>query len=213
MSIQRNSLTSGSPPVAALAGLLAFGVLASPSAIASGPTREIQTLFFDDFSAPLSTNNWDYNHFSSVNNPSFYGRTQQRQSLPTVSGGVLHLKLDTFNPTGFSFFGSEAITKQTFAPSDAGGIAFEASARIVTPVAGIVGGIFGYNFNSATRLHSELDTELLGNDAAAGRNRAQTNVYSNEPVGAGHARFVPVIDLTQFHPIGWNGSRIGFAGL
>ena len=156
-------------------------------------------LFFDNFSAPLNPNNWDYNHFSPVNNPSFYGRTQQRQSLPSVSGGLLHLELDTFNPTGFSFYGSEAITKQTFAPSDGEGIAFEVSARIVTPVPGFVGGFFGYNFNSSTGLDNELDTELLSNDAAAGRNQAETNVYGNEPLGAGHPQFVGVLDLTQFH--------------
>jgi beta-glucanase (GH16 family) len=182
-------------------GLLTIGFARA----ASGPTGETATLFFDDFSAPLDPNIWDYNHFSAVNNPSFYGRTQQRQTLPSVSNGVLHLQLDTFNPTNLpppappTFYGSEAITKQTFAPSNGAGIAFEVSARIVTPVAGIVGGLFGYNFNSATGLHSELDTELLGNEVAAGRNRAETNVYSNEPSNAGHPQFVPAIDLTQFH--------------
>jgi beta-glucanase (GH16 family) len=181
-------------------GLLIFGVLAIPPVIAAnGPTSEIQTLFVDDFSAPLSPNDWDYNHFSPVNNPSFYGRTQQRQNLPPVSDGQLHLELDTFNPTGFSFYGSEAITRRTFAPTDRNGIAFEVSARIATPVAGIVGGIFEYNFNTETGLDNELDTELLGNDAVAGRNRVQTNVYSDELLGAGHAQFVPVIDVTQFH--------------
>ena len=64
---------------------------------------------------------------------------------------------------------------------------------------GIVGGLFGYNFNNTTRLHSEIDTELLSNDAVAGRNRAETNVYSNEPLGAGHPLFVPVMDVTQSH--------------
>jgi hypothetical protein len=182
-------------------GLLTIG----PARAASGPTAETATLFFDDFSAPLDPSIWDYNLFSSVNNPSFYGRTQQRQTLPSVSNGVLHLQLDTLNPTNLpppappTFYGSEAITRQTFATSTGAGIALEVSARIVTPVAGIVGGVFGYNFDSATGLHSELDTELLGNDAAAGRNRAETNVYSNEPSNAGHPQFVPVIDLTQSH--------------
>ena len=167
--------------------------------MAIGPTREIQTLLLDDFSAPVSSITWDYNRFASGG--SFYGRTQQRQSLPTVSNGLLHLELDSYNPTaltpGDSFVGSEIISKQTFT-TDAGGIAFEASLRIVSPVAGLVGGFFGYNFTSASQ-HSEVDDELLGNDAAAGRNREQTNVYSNEPLGAGHTLFVPVTDLTAFH--------------
>jgi beta-glucanase (GH16 family) len=213
MSVRRTFFRRGNflnPPVVAFIGLLTFAIPAMPLAqdhmpgpadgamTASGPTIEIQTLFFDDFSAPLNTSLWDYNHFESGG--SFYGRTQQRQALPQVSNGMLHLQLDTYNPTGVgnSFLGSEAISTQTFT-IDAGGIAFEASARIVSKVPGLVGGFFGYNFNNATRLDSELDTELLGTDAAAGRNRAQTNVYSNEPLGAGHPQFVPVTDLTQFH--------------
>jgi hypothetical protein len=154
----------------------------------TGPTGDIATLLFDDFSAPPSSAVWDYNHFSTVNNPSFYGRTQIRQSLPAVSGGVLHLQLDSYNPTaqvpGDSFFGSEIISNQTFSTA-AGGIAFEASARIVTPVGGIVGGIFGYFFNGTTGLTNEADFELLGNDAASGLHRDETNVYSNQPQPAG----------------------------
>src|SRR5689334_21522538 len=110
--------------------------------MATGATAEIGTLLFDDFSAPPSSSLWDYNHFSPVNNPSFYGRTQIRQSLPAASGGLLHLELDSYNPTalvpGDSFFGTEIISNQTFSTA-AGGIAFEASARIVTLARGIVG--------------------------------------------------------------------------
>ena len=117
-----------------------------------------------------------------------------------TSDGVLHLRLDTYNPTGpgNSFLGSEVISKQSFTTS-AGGIAFEASARIASPAPGFVGGLFGFNFHTATGLHSELDFELLSNDAAAGRTQVQTNVYGNEPLGAGHPLFVPVTDLTSFH--------------
>jgi hypothetical protein len=154
MSVQKRSLVwSGFTnwPLATCVALLIFGVhLCSLAMAANGPTSEIQTLFFDNFCAPLNPNNWDYNHFSEFNNPSFYGRTQQRQSLPQTSNCLLHLELDSFNPTNLpppappTFYGSEAITKQTFAPSDGGGIAFEVSARIVTPVPGFVGGFFGY---------------------------------------------------------------------
>src|SRR5262249_45369744 len=80
-----------------------------------------------------------------------------------------------------------------------GGIAFEASMRLVTPTPGLVGGFFGYSFNNNTGLDNELDDELLGNDAAAGRNRLETNVYANQPLGAGNGQFVPVSDLTSFH--------------
>ena len=64
----------------------------------AGSTKEIETLFSEDFSQPLSPSRWDYNRFELGG--SFYGRTQQRQSLPKVSNGVLLLQLDTFNLTG-----------------------------------------------------------------------------------------------------------------
>jgi beta-glucanase (GH16 family) len=163
------------------------------------PTQEVQTLFADDFSAPLSTTNWDYNHFEDGG--SFYGQTQQRQSLPVDSNGVLHLQLDTFNPTGpgTSFLGSEVISVPTFT-NDAGGVAFEVTARLASPVPGLVGGFFGFDLvDPATGIHNEVDTELLGNDAAAGINQVNTNVYSNDPPGSGHPAFVPVSDVTAFH--------------
>jgi hypothetical protein len=164
--------------------------------LAVGTAPEIQTLFADDFSAPLSTADWDFNRFASGG--SFYGRTQQRQSLPTVSDGLLHLELDTYNPTartpGDSFVGSEIISTQTFT-TDTGGVAFEVSARIASPIAGLVGGLFLYNASP----HSEIDFELLGNDAAAGRSREETNIYSNEPLGVGHPLFVSSADPTSFH--------------
>jgi hypothetical protein len=189
--------------------LLIFVTPTSPLAQTINPTREIQTLFSDDFSSPLSTSKWDYNHFESGG--SFYGRTQQRQYLPQVSSGLLHLQLNTYNPTGpgNSFLGSEIISTQSFT-IDAGGIAFEASARIVSSVPGLVGGFFGFHFDNTTKLDNEVDHELLSNDAVAGRNREQTNVYSNEPLGAGHPEFVPVTDLTKFHTyrIEWFANRV-----
>jgi hypothetical protein len=163
------------------------------------PTPDLQVLFADDFSFPLSTAKWDYNHFDSGG--SFYGRTQQRQSLPVDSNGVLHLQLDTFNPTGpgVSFLGSEAVSVPTFTTAS-GGTSFEITARIVSPVPGFVGGLFGFNLvDPVTGIHNELDYELLSNDAAAGRNRVVTNVYSNDPPGPGHPLFVPASDLTAFH--------------
>src|SRR5690348_1597655 len=131
------------------------------------PVRDLQTFLFDDFvgTGPINGSTWDYNHFSPVNNPSFYGRTQQRQELPSSSGGLLNLKLDTYNPppgAPDAFFGSEAISDQAFA-LNGGGIAFEISARLRTATPGIVGGLFLYGINSAdANLHDEIDFELLG---------------------------------------------------
>ncbi len=164
-----------------------------------GAIGDTAFLLDDTFSASLSPQIWDYNHFSQVNNPSFYGRTQMRQNLPSVANGVLQLTLDTYIPPpgiAGAFYGSEIISKQSFSPTSGGGIAFQATARLTTSVAGMVGGIFGYNTGT---LHDELDDELLTNEVASQRSRLQTNVYANEPLGAGHTLFTPVQDLTAFH--------------
>ena len=207
------ALPEDAPPAstaAAPATPVAQPAAAALAAAPLQPTPDLQILFADDFSAPLSTAKWDYNHFASGG--SFYGRTQQRQNLPLDSGGALHLQLDTFNSTGpgVSFLGSEAISVPTFSTA-AGGTSFEITSRIVSPVPGIVGGFFGFDLvDPATGIHDELDTELLGNDAAAGRNRFNTNVYSNDPPGPGHPLFAPVTDITAFHTyrMEWFADRV-----
>ncbi len=151
----------------------------------SGQINELAFLFTDDFSSTLNTAHWDFNQWA--NGGSFYGRTQQRQALPSVSDGQLHLKLDTYNPTGYSFLGSEAITKEIFS-TETGGISFEIKAHFEnTVVGGIVGGMFSYTTNSGG-LHDEIDFEALSNLP----NQIQTNIYANEPLGAGHPEFDPI---------------------
>jgi beta-glucanase (GH16 family) len=159
-----------------------------------------QVLFQDNFNAPLDPNVWSYNLYIAPpgNNSSFNGRTQMEQYLPVVSDGALQLTVQTYNPTGFSFLGSEIISNQTFSDSS-GGIAFTAVARAVSVVPGLVGGIFAYNFNNSTGLHDEIDFETLTNIAASENNQEQTNVYSNEPLGAGNPQFVTDLDLTAYH--------------
>jgi hypothetical protein len=146
---------------------------------------ETATLFTDDFNSTLNTANWDYNKWEYGG--SFYGRTQQRQSLPVVSNGQLHLELDTYNPTNGSvpsFYGSEAMTTATFS-NETGGVSFEIKAHFEnTVVAGIVGGMFSYHTNPGG-LHDEIDFEAVSNRP----NQIQTNVYANEPLGAGHPAF------------------------
>jgi Glycosyl hydrolases family 16/FG-GAP-like repeat len=179
------------------------------------PTGETATLLQDDFNGPtgpINSSVWDFNHFEAGG--SFYGRTQQRQMLPTMSNGVVHLQLDTFNPTNRpdnpAFLGSEAISKQLFTTTN-GGIAFEVSARLVDSVGGIVGGFFSYNFNTTTQLHDEIDFETLGNEVKSGSNREQTNIYGSEPLGPGHTQFTPIAgSLTDFHTyrIEWFPDRV-----
>lgn len=44
----------------------------------------VMTLLDNGFSNPLDQTKWTYTLWQELNNPSFYGRTQQRQELPGV---------------------------------------------------------------------------------------------------------------------------------
>jgi beta-glucanase (GH16 family) len=161
-----------------------------------------KTLFNDTFNGPLSNAKWDYNHWKAKDNPSFYGRTQVRQSLPDAGDGVARLKFDTYNPRDEdhkTYLGAEMITRKSFGPAKKGaGIAFEVKAKFEDVPKGLVGGIFPFSGNAAS--HNEIDWELLSNDLVAGRNRAITNVYADEPIGKGHDTFVPIPSpLDEYH--------------
>jgi hypothetical protein len=167
-----------------------------------------KTLLSDTFSGPLNKSTWDYNHWQANNNPSFYGRTQQRQELAEAGNGVLRLKLDTYNPSDpnhATFLGSEAITKQKFGLGSAKGIAFEVKAKFVDAPKGVVGGFFTYA--GTAQKHDEIDFEALSNDPT----QIQTNVYADEPLGAGHVKFVPVTGtLSDYHTyrIEWTKNEV-----
>lgn len=165
----------------------------------------VKTLFSDTFSGPLSTANWDYNHWQQNNNPSFYGRTQIRQSLPDAGNGVVRLKLDTYNPGDKdhkTFIGAQMITRKAFGPAKQGAVvAFEVKAKFENVPKGLVGGIFTFSGNAKS--HNAIDWEALSNDLAAGKSQIQTNVYANAPLGAGHVKFVPIaLPLTDYHVYG-----------
>ncbi len=147
----------------------------------SGEANDLTSLFTANFNNPLNSANWDFNHWAAVNNPSFNGQTQYIQSLPSVSNGILPLLLYTYNPTNGpipSFYGTEVFTTKTYSP----GVSFEIKANFANPlVAGIVGGMFLYNYTD-TNHHDEIDFEALSNQL----NQIQTNVYTNEPLGTGN---------------------------
>ncbi|MGE4370046.1 MAG: glycoside hydrolase family 16 protein [Burkholderiaceae bacterium] len=163
-----------------------------------GTLHATRTLFRDDFSrdGAIDAGLWNYNVWNP-DGSSFYGRTQQRQELPAAENGVLRLKLDTFNPTGNAanptFLGSEAISLQKFDLSQ-GGIAIEFVARYAQSQPGIVGGLF--TFGGGGNHHDEIDFEGLSNRLSF----IQTNVYKNEPPGAGRPEHHPLDQpITEFH--------------
>ena len=147
-------------------------------------------LLQDGFSgASLDTQVWTMPTWQGPSDGTYLGRTQlrvtQNAANPTVSGGVLHLAVDSYNPTGFSFYGTEIFSKQTFTRGD--GLIMDVRARLVSPLpGGIVGGMFLYQLKPGSlTVHDEIDWEMLSNDWVSNANVAQTNIYANEPLGAG----------------------------
>jgi hypothetical protein len=162
-------------------------------------------LFQDDFAnAPngrIDPNLWNFNVYSGGG--SFYGRTQQRQELPIAQGGVMRLRLNTFNPTDSkhtTLLGSEAISRITFGPpSGKMNILFAAQLRYEQPQRGIIGGFFTFAGPAAT--HDEIDFEAMSNTFT----QIQTNIYHNEPLGDGHFKYHPLSDsLSTFHTFSFN---------
>ena len=165
------------------------------------------TQFFEDFKGKaVDKSLWIY----PTGEASFNGRTQMRAAYPSVSNGLLHLQLETYNPTakpaGTSFYGSEIFLRKNF--ERGAGLIIEIRARLVKPVKGLVGGAFLYNYFPETQNHSEIDFELLSNSP----DQVQTNIYANEPLGIGHPEFndIPKFDITRFniYRIEWLPDRV-----
>ncbi len=160
--------------------------------------ESVLTLFHDDFNdTSLNSSWWKLPKWSD--GASFLGRTQLRvqeeHSLPEVNNGIVSLRLDTFNPTGLAFLGTEIITTQKFDVNT--GLAFEASVRVNNPIVrGLVASLFSYE-GTGESIHDELTFEILTNDidnATKGMapNRILTNAYSDMPLGPGDFEYVNV---------------------
>ena len=137
-------------------------------------------IFFEDFSAPLSAANWKPN----VGAGSFLGDTQQRPTLPVVVNGHAVLQLDTFNPTGLSYFGSEMISVPTFDVNTQGPLIFQATLKYEQAQKGMIGGFFTLGQGApGTKGHDEIDIELMSKFDT----QFQTNVYHQANYDSGNA--------------------------
>ena len=162
---------------------------------------------------------------------SFLGRTQLKTDLstdyPVKSGGVATLNFDTYLDDGMGasagvFSGAEINTKRNFAV--AGGLRFEARARLTSPPPGLVGAMFLFDVSRTNAggdlVRDEIDHEMISNDAqGAGSQRLLTNYWNDGPFvgpGAGGSPLfeVPAVtggyDMTQFHDyrVDWLPNRI-----
>jgi beta-glucanase (GH16 family) len=160
---------------------------------------QTSTIFSEDFNAtvmdPLV---WHIPTWVSSTDGTYMGRTQMRctqnATLPEIINGEAIIKLETFNPTGFSFYGTDLISNRSFAMGE--GLVFTIRAKIPVPLqGGIVGGIFLYDLTSGTN-HDEIDFELLTNRPQ----EVQTNIYGNEPLGAGSPAFETLTgSISDYH--------------
>jgi Glycosyl hydrolases family 16/Secretion system C-terminal sorting domain len=165
--------------------------------VANAQTKKI---FFDDFNGSnMSTLLWHIPTWVSPTDGTYVGKTQfrcsQNSPLPAVSNSQAIINLETYNPTGFSFYGTDLITNRTFVPGN--GLIFTIHAKIKSPTAGgIVGGIFLYDLTGSGTTHDEIDFELVTNEL----NEVHNNIYSDEPLGAGHPDFAFITTpITDYH--------------
>ena len=156
---------------------------------------------------------------------SFLGRTQLRDWINEsgvgrfiVANGNAQLALDTFNPTGFSLYGTHAKTRMSFQPSPATDVVLAVRMRLATLQGGIVFGVYFYRCGaSCSNDHDEADIEVVTNYLQSGASplKVQLNRYTAEPLGAGHGPIVNLpggFDPLAYHEwkIRWGTSRLTY---
>ena len=172
------------------------------------------TLFHDDFNGVIvDPGKWHIPTWEPPGDQTFVGRTQfrctQHSPLPAAQDGNAILLVETYNPTGFSFYGTDLISNPSFSLGQ--GIQVIVRAKMNTTRRGIVGGIFLYALKSEiTKDHDEIDFELLTNHPGG----VLTNVYANEPHDDGHPQFVSYSSgsITDYHTyeIKWHANKIAW---
>ena len=205
----------------------AFGVaLVSAAFVLVATTRGAGTiLFYDNFATPGSKLNlglWT----TEIGPSSYLGRTQLADWV--TPGGIgqfvvgpqgAQLALNTFNPTGFSLYGTHGKTLQAFLPSAGSAITLKVNLQLTSLQPGLVYGVYFYgcvqgldcNFH-----HNEIDIELVTNLLQPGAPlKVQLNRYADEPLGAGNG---VLVDLPSgFAPLAahewtivWSSARIDY---
>lgn len=171
--------------------------------------------FSDEFSTPgdrLNRSVWT----TEIGPGSFLGRTQLRDWITGggvgrffVANGNAQLALDTFNPTGFSLYGTHAKTRSSFQPSPTTDVVLAVRMRLTTLQRGIVFGVYFYRCGAACSSdHDEIDIEVVTNYLQPGVSplKVQLNRYAAEPLGAGHG---PIVNLPAgFDPLAYHEWKI-----
>jgi beta-glucanase (GH16 family) len=161
----------------------------------------------------VSSSKWHIPTWVSPTDGTVVGLTQfrftQNSSLPAADNGNAIIVVESYNPTAFSFYGTDLRSNQSFALGT--GIHITVRAKMNTTTPGIVGGIFLYALKpGSTTYHDEIDFELLTNLP----NGVQTNIYGNEKLGTGNVQFVTYTSgsITDYHTyeIKWQPNQVAW---
>ncbi|MCX6824497.1 MAG: family 16 glycosylhydrolase [candidate division SR1 bacterium] len=157
-------------------------------------------IFRDLFNGTSINSAWWYiPTWTGPSDGTYVGRTQFRcipAALPSIINDNVYVNLETYNPTGFSMYGTDLITQKTFAPGN--GLIISIRAKINNPmIGGIVAGLFSFDLiPPSNTIHNEIDWELLTNQS----NYVHTNIYNNEPLGVGHPDSSQIVNqITDYH--------------
>lgn len=202
--------------IVATAHAVAFAVLLAAGNVTTCGADVEKVLFFDDFTgSTVSEARWHLPTWVSPEDGTYVGRTQfrcsQNAALPTISSGAANITLQTYNPTGNSFYGYDLISNPSFMPGDGLIVTIVATLGPSVP-GGTVSGIFLYGLQPGSgTLHDEIDFEIISND----KTKFNTNIYGNEPLGAGHpvacAYKTGSAATVHTYQIEWTSNRVAWS--
>lgn len=191
---------------------------------ATDDARATSILFQDTFSTigtKLNTDAW-----TTVTGPASYIPRTQLADWVTPGGvgqfvvgpGGAQLTLNTWNPTGFSLYGTQAETLQSFQPTATSTIYFDTRLQLTSLQPGLVYGMYLYGCapSLCANEHDEIDIELVTNALQPGNPpQVELNRYANEPLGAGNGAFANLpngFDPLAVHDwtIGWSPGEIDY---
>lgn len=174
------------------------------------------SLLFDTFDSNyVDNNNWYIPTWRSHDDGTLVGRTrfrctQDHPALPRVINGNVMIDVESYNPLGLSFYGTDLISKQAFTIGT--GLNLKVRAKMNSPAQpGTVAGIFLFARKSDTNtLHDEIDFELLGTNPQ----EVSTNIYANELLGDGHPLAFPYsagsIEDYHIYEIQWLPNKVSW---
>ena len=138
-----------------------------------------------------------------------------KKKKKTTTGA--QLALQTYNPTGFSLYGTHGKTLATFRPTATSGVSLTGRLQLTSLQRGLVYGVYFYSCIPPTcATHDEIDIELVTNVLQPGAPlQVQHNRYAAEPFGAGNGGLVNLpagFDPLAVHDwtIRWSFSRIEY---